>query len=41
MKPKKINGKYKFPDYPEFTPYLSPREIFKLGSFGGTYWRPI
>ena len=20
---------------------LSPREIFKLGSFGGTYWRPI
>ena len=41
MKPKKINGNYKFPDYPEFTPNLSPREIFKLGSFGGTYWRPI
>ena len=25
----------------EFKPNLSPREIFKLGSFGGTYWRPI
>ena len=31
----------KFKDYPEFTPNLTPREIFKLGSFGGTYWRPI
>lgn len=30
-----------FKDYPEFRPNLSPREIFKLGSFGGTYWRPI
>lgn len=30
-----------FDDYPEFTPNLSPSEIFKLGSFGGTYWRPI
>ena len=25
----------------EFSPNLSPREMFKLGSFGGTYWRPI
>ena len=25
----------------KFNPNLSPREIFKLGSFGGTYWRPI
>ncbi len=41
MKPKKINGSYRFKDYPEFRPNLSPREIFKLGSFGGTYWRPI
>ena len=40
-KPKKVNGKYKFKDFPEFTPNLSPRELFKLGSFGGTYWRPI
>ena len=28
-------------DYPEFKPNLSPSEIFQLGSFGGTYWRPI
>jgi len=34
-------GEIVFKDYPEFTPNLSPREIFKLGSFGGTYWRPI
>ena len=33
--------KTKFKDYPEFRPNLTPREIFKLGSFGGTYWRPI
>jgi len=31
----------RFRDYPEFRPNLTPREIFKLGSFGGTYWRPI
>jgi hypothetical protein len=30
-----------FKDFPDFTPDLSPREIFKRGSFGGTYWRPI
>ena len=30
-----------FEDYPDFKPNLTPREIFKLGSFGGTYWRPI
>jgi len=30
-----------FEDYPNFRPNLTPREIFKLGSFGGTYWRPI
>ena len=39
--PKKVNGYYFFEDYPEFKPNLSPRDIFKLGSFGGTYWRPI
>ena len=27
--------------YPQFKPNLSPKEIFKLGSFGGTYFRPI
>lgn len=31
----------KFSDYPEFTPNLTPQEMFELGSFGGTYWRPI
>lgn len=31
----------KFKDHPEFRPNLTPREMFKLGSFGGTYWRPI
>jgi hypothetical protein len=30
-----------FDDFPEFKPNLTPREIFLLGSFGGTYWRPI
>ena len=31
----------RFKDFPEFTPNLTPRQIFLLGSFGGTYWRPI
>ena len=26
---------------PGFTPNLTPRQMFLLGSFGGTYWRPI
>ncbi len=34
-------GEIVFEDYPEFRPNLTPREIFKMGSFGGTYWRPI
>ena len=33
--------KIKFKDYPDFHPNLTPREMFMLGSFGGTYWRPI
>ena len=41
MTPQTVNGTYRFKDYPEFKPNLSPREMFKLGSFGGTYWRPI
>jgi len=40
--PKRNSEKqFVFPDFPDFTPNLSPREIFQLGSFGGTYWRPI
>lgn len=39
--PRKINGVVRFKDYPDFIPNMTPREIFKLGSFGGTYWRPI
>jgi hypothetical protein len=41
MPTKNSRGEYVFKDYPEFRPNLSPRDIFKLGSFGGTYWRPI
>ena len=42
MPPKKDkNGLLIFKEYPEFTPNLTPKEIFELGSFGGTYWRPI
>jgi hypothetical protein len=31
----------RFDDYPDFRPNLTPYEMFRLGSFGGTYWRPI
>ena len=33
----------KFKDYPEFTPNLTPKQIFSLGSFidWGGYWRDI
>jgi len=31
----------KFKDYPEFTPNLTPKQVFKMGAFGGTYFRPI
>ena len=34
-------GEIVFKDYPNFKPNLTPKEIFQLGSFGGTYWRPI
>ena len=34
-------GEIIFKDYPDFKPNLTPYDIFKLGSFGGTYWRPI
>lgn len=38
---KNKDGMIIFKDYPEFTPNLTPQEIFEMGSFGGTYWRPI
>lgn len=38
---RKRNKKIYFHDYPDFKPNLTPKEIFSLGSFGGTYWRPI
>ena len=43
MKTKKNVSKssIQFKDHPEFRPNLTPRQIFELGSFGGTYWRPI
>ena len=25
----------------QFKPNLTPKKMFELGSFGGTYWRPI
>jgi hypothetical protein len=34
-------GEFVFEGFPNFRPNLSPQEIFQLGSFGGTYWRPI
>ena len=30
-------GEITFADYPEFRPNMSPKEMFKAGSFGGTY----
>ena len=30
-----------FKDYPDFKPNLTPKQIFEMGSFGGTFWRPI
>lgn len=41
MPTRNSNGDILFGDYPEFRPNLSPREMFLMGSFGGTYWRPI
>ena len=37
IKPKTIH----FKDFPDFKPNLTPKQMFQLGSFGGTYWRPI
>ncbi len=34
-------GRFVFPDFPAFRPNLSPEEVLRAGSFGGTYFRPI
>ncbi|PIK52073.1 hypothetical protein BSL78_11025 [Apostichopus japonicus] len=34
-------GELVFPDAPEMSPNLTPREVLQAGSFGGTYFRPI
>lgn len=34
-------GELVFDDYPYFMPNLTPKEILQMGSFGGTYFRPI
>lgn len=41
MPKRNSDNQFVFDDFPEFIPNLSPEEIFRLGSFGGTYWRPI
>ena len=38
---KNKKGQLVFPDEPEFLPNLTPKEILQMGSFGGTYFRPI
>lgn len=35
------DGCLSFPDHKSFQPSLTPREIFRAGAFGGTYYRPI
>lgn len=31
----------KFKDFPDFCPNLTPKQILRMGSFGGTYFRDI
>ena len=41
VKPQKSEGVIHFSDYPSFKPNLTPKQILHMGSFGGTYFRPI
>lgn len=38
---KNAKGYLVFPDYPNFRPNLTPKEVMQMGSFGGTYFRII
>jgi len=38
---KSSHGSLLFADHPEFKPNLTPAEVLQMGSFGGTYFRPI
>ena len=38
---KNKDGEIVFDDAPDFRPNLTPSEVLHLGSFGGTYFRPI
>ena len=40
-KNRKIGDIIVFKDHPEFIPNVTPFEMFEMGVFGGTYWRPI
>jgi len=39
--PRNKDGQLVFKDWPDFKPNLCPKEVMQLGSFGGTYFRPI
>ncbi|KAJ3044599.1 hypothetical protein HDV00_001525 [Rhizophlyctis rosea] len=34
-------GRLTFEGFPDFNPNLTPEEVIQMGSFGGTYYRPI
>ena len=34
-------GKLIFPEFADFKPNMTPKEVLQSGSFGGTYFRPI